>query len=79
MILPGAMKTFLFSYVFTGQVGGLVGLGFLMNDFPNGDLQGQSFSSTSNTAWQMIWGQGLLLGADHYLQQKHRLCGCPGK
>jgi hypothetical protein len=58
----GAMKTMLHCYVCTGQIGGLVGLGFLMNDFPDGDLQGQSFSSSGNTAWQMIWGQGLLIG-----------------
>lgn len=69
MILTGAMKTLLISWVLTGQTGGLVGLGYLVNDFPSGDLQGQSFSSASNTAWQMIWGQGLMIGADRCHQQ----------
>ena len=56
------MRTLLRSYCATGHVGGLVGLGLLINDFPEGAYQGQCFRSTSNTAWQMIWGQGLLIG-----------------
>jgi|EP01043_Picozoa_sp_COSAG02_P017381 hypothetical protein len=64
------MKTLLASFCTAGQIGGLVSLGLLMNDFPNGDLQGQSFSSASNTAWQMLWGQGLLIGAERYAHDR---------
>ena len=56
------LRTLLTSMFITGQIGGLVGTGLLINDFPEGAYQGQMFQSTLNTAWQMIWGQGVLIG-----------------
>ena len=56
------MRTLLTTYCAVGHIGGLVGLGLLINDFPEGAYQSQVFRSTSNSAWQMIWGQGLLIG-----------------
>ena len=52
------MKTWLTAWPWAGQVGGLVGTALLIG----GGGQSQAFQSTSQTAWEMVWGQGILLG-----------------
>ena len=52
------MKTWLTAWPCAGQIGGLVGTALLIG----GGGQGQQFQSTSQTALDQVWGQGILLG-----------------